>query len=476
MRTCVLIVVCVVLLSGCSSNPSNPSPSCTFTLSSTSVTVGAAGGTGSVAVSAGSTCAWTGVSNASWITVTSGASATGSGTFGFTASGAPDSSSRTGTVTVANQTVTVTQQGQACSYAVSPASVSFGASGGTSSFAATAPVGCTWTATASANWLTVTSGASGSGGGTISYSVAANSGTASRTGSISLADQAHTVTQTGLSACTVTLSRDDEVFATAGGAGTFDVTAASTCDWMVVSNATWITITDPGGGFASGSRRVSYSVAANAADAARTGTITIGGQTFVVTQAGAKLCTYSVAPAEFTACFSGLHDVRVTVTTDTGCGWTGSPAVSWLTVTSGASGYGPGSITFNVGTNYEAPPRQGNIEVRWPTPTAGQNVRVRQAGCFYTLLSPGLTVGPSGGDYWIQVVAYSDNHACEGPLQNGCTWTAVSSASWVTFPGGGRGGGLDVFLIRVSPNTTGLYRQATVAVQDQTLRIMQASF
>jgi hypothetical protein len=321
----------------------------------------------------------------------------------------------------------------------------------------------------------VTSGASGSGGGTISYSVAANSGTASRTGSISLADQAHTVTQTGLSACTVTLSRDDEVFATAGGAGTFDVTAASTCDWTVLSNATWITITDPAGGFASGSRRVSYSVAANAADAARTGTMTIGGQTFVVTQAGAKLCTYSVAPVEFTACFSGLHDVRVTVTTDTGCGWTGSPAVSWLTVTSGASGYGPGSITFNVGTNYEAPPRQGNIEVRWPTPTAGQNVRVSQSGCFYRFLQPVLTVGPFGGDFTVDVSAYSDNNACEGALQTGCTWTAVSSASWVTVLNGGRHGGLDVLFIRVSPNTTSQYRQATITVQDQTLRIMQAA-
>jgi hypothetical protein len=477
MRHCALLVVCAVALAGCHSSPSTPTPAaCTFTLSSSSVTIAAAGGAGSVTVSTGNSCAWTARSDASWITATSGTSVTGPGTFGFTVAAAPDASSRTGTLTVAGQTVSVSQQGLACSYAVSPASASFGAAGGTTSFAVTTSTGCAWTAAASAAWVTVTSGASGSGSGTVAYSVAANAAAASRTGSISLADQAHTVTQAGLSSCTVTLSRDDEVFSAAGGSGTFDVTAASNCDWTVRSNATWITVTDPAGGFASGSRRVSYSVAANSNDAARTGTMTIGGQTFVVTQAGAKPCTYSVSPVEFSACFGGLHDVKVSVTTDTGCGWTASPAVSWLTITSGTLGYGSGSVTINVGTNYEAPPRQGNIEVRWPTPTAGQNVRVSQSGCFYTLLSPGLTVGPSGGDYWIQVVGYSDNNACEGPLQNLCTWTAVSSASWVTFPGGGRGGGLDSLLIRVSPNTTGLYRQATVAVQNQTLRVLQASF
>jgi hypothetical protein len=476
MRLRALLLLGAVAIAGCPSNPANPTPPvCVFTLSSSSVTMGAAGGTGSISISTGSSCAWTARSDVSWITATSGTAVTGPGTFGFTVAAAPDASSRTGTLTVAGQTVSVSQQGVACGYAVSPTSASFGAAGGTTSFAVTTLTGCAWTAAASAAWVTVTAGAAGSGSGTVAYSVAANAAAASRAGSVAVGGQTHTVTQAGLSTCTVALSRDDEVFTAAGGAGTFDVTAAASCDWTVVPNAAWITVTDPAGGFATGSRRVSYSVATNAGDAARTGTMTVGGQTFVVTQAGAKACTYSVAPVEFSACFGGLHDVTVAVTADTGCGWTASPAVSWLTISSGASGYGTGAITFNVGTNYEAPPRQGNIEVRWPTPTAGQNVRVSQSGCFYSILPAVLTVGPFGGDSTITVVGYSDKNMCEGPLQDGCTWTAVSSASWVTVLNPGRHGGLDYLFIRVSANATGQYRQATITVKGQTLRIMQAA-
>ena len=59
------------------------SNACTYSINPTSVTVAAAAGTGSVAVTAGSGCAWTAVSNDAWITVTGGASGTGNGTVSY---------------------------------------------------------------------------------------------------------------------------------------------------------------------------------------------------------------------------------------------------------------------------------------------------------------------------------------------------------------------------------------------------------
>jgi hypothetical protein len=61
-----------------------------------------------VAVTTQATCAWTAVSNATWITVTSGAAGTGNGTVGFSAA-ANTGAARTGTLTIAGQTFTVTQ-------------------------------------------------------------------------------------------------------------------------------------------------------------------------------------------------------------------------------------------------------------------------------------------------------------------------------------------------------------------------------
>ncbi|MEK7409400.1 MAG: S8 family serine peptidase [Acidobacteriota bacterium] len=84
---------------------------CTFSLNPTSRTLSSSPGTGTVTVTTASGCAWSAVSNASWITVTSGASGTGSGTVGYSVAANPATTSRTGTLTIAGQTFTVTQSG-----------------------------------------------------------------------------------------------------------------------------------------------------------------------------------------------------------------------------------------------------------------------------------------------------------------------------------------------------------------------------
>ncbi|MCC6743286.1 MAG: M36 family metallopeptidase, partial [Acidobacteria bacterium] len=91
--------------------------------------------------------------------------------------------------------------GGSCSYSISPASASAGTAATTGSVSVTAGSGCSWTAASNASWLTVTSGASGSGNGTVGYSVAANSG-AARTGTLTIAGQTFTVNQSGTSSAT----------------------------------------------------------------------------------------------------------------------------------------------------------------------------------------------------------------------------------------------------------------------------------
>ena len=86
-----------------------------------------------------------------------------------------------------------------------------------------------------------------------------------------------------------------------------------------------------------------------------------------------------VAPVDINLCMAG-GNVTTTVTTQPNCSWTASPDASWLNVSSGSSGTGTGAVTVTVPSNYDAP-RTGTIQVRWPTPTLGQNVRIAQAGC-----------------------------------------------------------------------------------------------
>ncbi len=472
MRLAALICGCVVALAGCA-GPTEPTPApCTFSLSATSVTIGPAGGAGSITVTTTSQCSWTARSEVSWISATSGTAVTGPGTFSFTVSAISDSTSRTGALTVAGQSVSVSQQGQACAYAVLPPSRAFDAAGGTATFDVNTTPACSWTVGNTASWLTVASGASGTGNGTVTYAVAANAGPASRSANLTVADRAHAVTQAGLASCAVTIDRDDETYGAAGGSGTFDVMAASTCAWVVTPNATWISVTNPAGGAGAGNRRVSYSVAANTGTA-RTGTMTVGGLTFVVTQAGAKACEYSVSPVEFKECLAGGFARTVTVDTDAGCGWTASPSASWLTIASGRTGFGPGAITFTFSSNYNAA-RQANIEVRWPTPTAGQNVRVAQAGCLYSVSPDSVDVPVGGGDFNFDVYQMTTDVVCGGPLQDACVWTAQSTASWVTVLTQMPIRGDNRVVFRAAANGTGAARTATITVMGRTVTIRQA--
>jgi hypothetical protein len=90
-----------------------------------------------------------------------------------------------------------------CEYFIDPTSQTFGPSGGTGAVSVTTTAGCSWTAASNADWITITSGSSGSGNGTVNYSVSAATG--NRTGTCTIAGQTLTVNQTGPASSTTDL-------------------------------------------------------------------------------------------------------------------------------------------------------------------------------------------------------------------------------------------------------------------------------
>jgi hypothetical protein len=122
-----------------------------------------------------------------------------------------------------------------CTYSISPTNASFGASGGTGSVSVTTQTGCNWTALSGASWLTITSGSSGTGNGTIYYSIAANINPDSQTASSTFAGKVFTVTQSGAATYTITASAGTGGTITPSGAvtiahgasQTFNITASA---------------------------------------------------------------------------------------------------------------------------------------------------------------------------------------------------------------------------------------------------------
>jgi glucose/arabinose dehydrogenase len=83
-----------------------------------------------------------------------------------------------------------------CTYAISPSRGTFSAAASSGTITVTAEPGCTWSAVSNDSWITITDGASGTGNGTVRYSVAAYTGKPrNRNGSMNVAGQTFSVKQ-----------------------------------------------------------------------------------------------------------------------------------------------------------------------------------------------------------------------------------------------------------------------------------------
>jgi hypothetical protein len=344
-----------------------------FSLSSASQTVGASGGAVSVNVTGTTGCPRSATSNASWISVTAGASGTGTGTVSLSVAANTAGTNRTGTVTIAGQTFTVYQSAATCgAFSLSPASQTVGSTGGAVSVNVTGTTGCPRSATSNASWITVAAGASGTGTGTVSLNVAANTAGTSRTGTATIGGKVFSVTQSAAPCGAFSLSPASQNVGAVGGAASTSVTGTTGCARTATSNASWITVT--GGATGSGSGTVSTSVAANTLTTTRTGTVTIGGQTFTIMQAAAvATCSYSISPAS-TSVGSAAGSGSFTLTTQAGCAATAVTTASWITITSGATGTGSRTVGFTFAAN-AGNQRTGAITVGGRTFSISQSKR-----------------------------------------------------------------------------------------------------
>jgi hypothetical protein len=170
---------------GARSNTFSFSLPCAYTLSPTSQSFPAAGGTSAVNVTTAAGCTWSATSGSSWVTISNGSNRTGSGSVGITAASNTTTQSRTATLTIAGNSFQVTEQAATCSYTVAPLTITAPPAGGTGSITVTTLSTCAWTSTSGTSWISLTGSRTGSG--TASYTVAANTGATSRIATVTVA-------------------------------------------------------------------------------------------------------------------------------------------------------------------------------------------------------------------------------------------------------------------------------------------------
>ena len=168
--------------------------------------------------------------------------------------------------------------------------------------------------------------------------------------------------------CQVSASNAPTSFDALGGLGTVTITTTRDCTWSVATTASWVTIDAVNTGQGTGS--VGYHVASNPAPAARSTSISIGSDSVPLSQAGAP-CRFSIS-RNVDSVGSGGGRLSIDVTTLTGCNWTASSAVGWITIPAGASGTASGTVSMSVAANAGIA-RTGEVVI------AGQNYSVNQA-------------------------------------------------------------------------------------------------
>ncbi len=263
-------------------------PVCTPSLLPGSLAAPAAGVTGQVLLTTQAPCAWTATSSAPWVTL-SVASGTGPLSIGYVVAANPSTAPRSATATISGQLFTITQAGTVapvCTFSLSPASATLPGSGGPATVNVLTQAGCPWMAGGQIDWANFTSGTTGTGPGTVAYVLNPNPTGAVRTVTFLIAGQSFLVTQAAavvLPNCNATLSPVSASLSAAGGNTTVLVTIAGGCTWATSSPVPWITLSSRG---VTGPGSLGVTVAPNPSTQARSATVTIASEAFVVSQAG----------------------------------------------------------------------------------------------------------------------------------------------------------------------------------------------
>ena len=436
------------------------------TLSPTTDTAPGTGATGkTITVTANATdFAWTATANVPWLTITTGATGTGSGTITANAATNTSINSRTGVITVAGQTWTITQGGITGAVTLSPSTDTAPGTGATGK-SVTVTSNATdfaWTATANVPWLTITTGATGLGTGAVTYDVAPLTSINSRTGAITIAGQTLTVTQSGLTGA-VTLSPSTDTAPANGATGKSVTVTANATDfpWTATSNVPWLSITT--GATGTGTAAVTYNVAASPSINSRTGVITVAGQTLTVIQSGVTGAV-TLSPSTDTATAGGANGKSVTVTSNaTDFPWTANANAPWITITAGATGLGTGAVTYNVASNATSVnSRTGTLTI------GGQTLTITQGGVTgNVLLSPGSDAAPANGATGKSVTLTSN--------ATDFVWTAVANVPWLTIATGASGTGSGAVTYNVTSNASSVNsRTGTLTIGGQTLTVTQS--
>ncbi len=167
-------------------NVGESSEPCQFNVSPGSYAGSPNGDVVRIEVITGSSCSWTAATALSWMTIVSPEEKTGSGWTQVQIAANPGAVPRSAAITVAGQAVVIQQAAGACGAVPGLSGLTVPPTGGEQQVSVAVASGCFWIAGSTAKWLTLDSGALGSGPGTLKFLASAHTGRVARVAAVSL--------------------------------------------------------------------------------------------------------------------------------------------------------------------------------------------------------------------------------------------------------------------------------------------------
>ena len=416
----------------------------------------AEGGGGAI-ITSGDNTTWYARVTEPWITLSSN-----NGNIGYpvayTVSATTNAEQRIGYVYVNGHAHEVTQDGVGGT--INSDDATFEKAGGSGTIAVGVQNGIAWKATSNVDWLSV-SPTNGIGSGSVSYQVSAYNDVATRQGTLTIAGNTFTVFQYGrrikLEPSSTTQTYETHVIP-------ITVNALAITQWSVAPNNSWISVVDAGNG--QGGDLVTIAIAENPSYKARTGTVTIGTETFTVTQQGrpAAALSFSVSPTASTASVEGANGlVSVTATPD--LPWTATSGANWLTVYAAtATGAGNGNVVYVASPNPTLSQRTGTITV---TPEAASGMTAKT----HKVTQPAAQSALSFNSYEFE--AAGESCSVDVSVASIVEWSISESLDWITVNGSTSRTGPGTVTLQASANNTVYPRSGTVTIAGKTFSVSQ---
>ena len=311
-----------------------------------------------------------------------------------------------------------------------------------------------WSATVSADWLTISPSSGEAGKNSVKVEVEENRTGQPRSATITISDKESmqkvsvTVRQEALKA-SLTVSPESLEFSANKGEEMLNVT--SNTDWVITKDAEWITLdSDKGKGLAT----IAAGVTENTSLTSRTGSITVSTtdgsvkKTVSVRQSGADVI-FTIDKNEFNVAAVG-ESFSVKVTHNIGYKINSQP--DWVKQTGKASSGNVDTYTFNAEANTSTEAREGVI-VFCNDNNECVPVTVKQAGANAT-----LSVSPAE----LTFTANTESKSLD--VTSNTAWTAASGASWAKL-NKTNGSGNAQIAVTAEENTAITQRSATITIK-----------